>query len=685
MANQVTASEPSKDRKNSQLELKEKQLHEKSPDKWGVSDSKKLFLIQKWGDGFFDINEKGSVCVKPLKNAPKGPCIVLQDILDEVKAAGISLPLVIRFHDILRARVVEINKTFHNQISEANYRGEYFGVYPVKVNQMREVVEEIVDAGAPFRYGLEAGSKPELLAVLSMPITTGALTVLNGYKDAEYLKLAMLGIRMGRPMVVVVEKFSELPLLLKIADEMKVEPIIGMRAKLQSRGSGKWAASTGDRAKFGLTITEIVQAIDLLKSHQKLHWLKLFHFHIGSQIPDIKTFKEAITEGARIFCKMTKMGVPLEYFDVGGGVGINYEGGHNNTELSVNYGLKDYAMDVVYIVKQICDLEDVNHPHLVSESGRAITAYHSCIITDVFGSVAYLENQSFSTEKKTGEHIIVTNMRDLFHDLQAHNIRQTYNDALSVKEESISAFKLGVLDLEERAKVETMFLQTIKKIIEIEKDTEEKSVDTEALTAAYSQQYLCNFSVFQSTPDTWGIGQILPIMPINRLCEKPTIKASMADITCDSDGKIDNFISFSGIKKTTWFHSLNNSPSNPNNKDTQGQALQSENPYYVGIFLTGAYQDIMGDNHNLFGRLNEVHVYCDDDDPNDFYVEEFIRGHSAQQVLSTLQYSPEAMAKNVKSIIDAQVRRGKIRPREGVELCDFYEQSLAGYTYLKHD
>ena len=388
MAIQPISLEKDPPRKSSQLEQKERQLHEKSPDKWSISDSKKLFLIQKWGDGFFDINDKGQVYVKPLKNTPKGPCIIIEDIIDEVKNANIGLPLVIRFHDILRSRVVEINKTFQNQIAEANYRGDYFGVYPVKVNQMREVVEEIVDAGSPFNYGLEAGSKPELLAVLSMPITTGALTILNGYKDSEYLKLAMLAIRMGRPTVVVIEKFSELPLLLKIAEEMKVEPIIGIRAKLHSRGSGKWAASTGDRAKFGLTITEIVQSIELLKSTQKLHWLKLFHFHIGSQIPDIKTFKEAITEGARIFCKMVKMGAPLEYFDVGGGVGINYEGGNSGSELSVNYGLKDYAMDVVYIVKQICDLEDVNHPHLVSESGRAVTAYHSCIVTDVFGSVS---------------------------------------------------------------------------------------------------------------------------------------------------------------------------------------------------------------------------------------------------------------------------------------------------------
>lgn len=664
-----TEKETSK-KSSSSLEQKERLLHDKSPEKWNVSDSRKLFLVQKWSDGYFDINEKGHACVKPHKGMPKGPCIVLQDIIDEVKAAGIGLPLVIRFHDILRARVVEINKTFQGQIAEANYRGEYFGVYPVKVNQMREVVEEIVDAGAPFRYGLEAGSKPELMAVLSMPITAGALTILNGYKDAEYLKLAMLGIRMGRPMVVVIEKFSELPLLLKIADEMKVEPIIGIRAKLHSRGSGKWAASTGDRAKFGLTITEIVQAIDYLKGQQKLNWLKLFHFHIGSQIPDIKTFKEAITEGARIFCKMSKMGASMEYFDVGGGVGINYEGGHANSELSVNYGLKDYAMDVVYIVKQICDLEDVNHPHLVSESGRAITAYHSCIVTDVFGSISYLDEPTFSTEKKTGEHIIVSNMRDLCQDLQQGNIRQVYNDALSIKDEAISAFKLGVLDLDERAKVETLFLKLMKGIIELERDSEERTVDIDSLVASYSQQYLCNFSVFQSAPDTWGIGQVLPIMPINRLNEKPTIKASLADITCDSDGKIDNFIGFSGTKKSTWFHPI--SPADGS-------------PYYVGIFLTGAYQDIMGDNHNLFGRLNEVHVYCDDDDPSDFYVEEFIRGHSAQQVLSTLQYSPDAMAKNVKSIIDAQVRRGKLRPREGVELCDFYEQALSSYTYLKYE
>jgi len=668
----LTFSSPN-DRKFSKQEAKEKQLTEKAPEQWSVTDSKKLFLVQKWGDGYFDINDKGNLCARPNKAAPKGgPSIDIKEVLEEVKSRGIELPIVIRFQDILRSRVVEINRIFRETIAEANYRAAYFGVYPIKVNQMREVVEEVVDAGKPFHYGLEAGSKPELLAVLSMPLDEKCLTVLNGYKDEDYLRLALLGQKMGRQMVIVIEKFSEIPMLIRIAEEMKIEPVIGFRAKLASKGAGKWAASSGDRAKFGLAIPEIVQAIELLKSQHKQHWVKLFHFHIGSQIPDIKTLKDALTEGARIYCKMSKMGVPLTYFDVGGGAGVNYLGStSNNSEIAINYTLKDYVADVVYIMKQICDLEGVEHPHLVSESGRTVTAYHSCIITNVFGSIKQLENIQ-NTDKKTGEHIIVSNMRDLYTELQKNNVVEIYNDALIKKDDAIAAFKLGVLDLEERGKVETLFNLIIKRIMELEdKDTEEKSIDLESLQNHFCSQYLCNFSVFQSAPDTWGIGQILPIMPLSRLNEKPTVKATLADITCDSDGKIDNFLSMGGgIKKTTYFH-----PIKANHEATD--------EYHVGIFLTGAYQDIMGDMHNLFGRLNEVHVYLDDEDPTDFYIEEFIPGNSAQQVLKTLQYSPEQMAKSVKSVIDTQVKRGKLRPREGVELCDYYDKCLGSYTYLK--
>lgn len=659
------------EKKINRLEAKEKQLTDKTPEQWNITDSKKLFLIPKWGEGYFDINDKGNLCVRPSKTHTKAPVIDIKEVMDEVKVRGIELPVVIRFQDILRSRVVEINKLFKEIILEASYRGDYFGVYPIKVNQMREVVEEIVDAGKPFDYGLEAGSKPELMAVLSMPLEDKCLTVLNGYKDEDYLRLALLGIKMGRQMVIVIEKFSEITTLLKLSEEMKVQPIIGFRAKLASKGAGKWAASSGDKAKFGLTIPEIVQAIELLKKENKHEWVKLFHFHIGSQIPDIKTLKDALTEGARIYCKMVKMGIPLTYFDVGGGAGVNYLGStSSHSDISINYSLKDYVSDVVYIMKQICDLEGVDHPHLVTESGRSVTAFHSCIITNVFGSIKQLDCIQ-NTDKKTGEHIIVSNIRDLCNELNAGNIVEIYNDALIKKDEAISAFKLGVLDLEERGKVETLFHSIIKKIIDLEKDTEEKSVDIDSLQNHFASQYLCNFSVFQSAPDTWGIGQILPIVPISRLNEKPTVKASLADITCDSDGKIDQFLSMGGIKKTSYFHSLGNTNDH------------SDSEYHVGIFLTGAYQDIMGDMHNLFGRLNEVHVYFDDEDPTDFYIEEFLPGNSAQQVLETLQYSPQQMAKNVKQVIDMQVKRGKLRPREGVELCDYYEKCLRGYTYLK--
>ncbi|MGE3610178.1 MAG: biosynthetic arginine decarboxylase [Bacteriovoracaceae bacterium] len=631
---------------------------------WTISDANDIYQISRWGEGYFSVNDKGDLCVNPTRTQ-NGPVISMMEVLEEMKNKNISFPAVIRFHDILRSQVALLNKTFRSVIEEAKFNGTYCGVYPIKVNQMREVVEEIVDAGSPYNYGLEAGSKPELIAALAMNTNQNSLTVVNGYKDLDLLRLALLGIQLGRKIIVVVEKYSELTDLMRLSQEIGVEPMIGLRAKIATKSSGKWASSGGDYAKFGLTITEILQAVKYLKSIDKLHCLKLFHFHIGSQIPDIKTIKDSISEGARIYAKLYKEGAKLEFFDVGGGVGVDYDGTRSNSPSSINYTTRDYVADVVYILKQVCDLEDVPHPNIVSESGRAITAHHSCVVTNVFGALE-IGSDNFNTDKVVSENILVTNMRDIWQDLGQKNYQDVYNDATKLKEESVSAFKFGILSLEERAKLETLYWRICKKIVEYASQDEYAPDEIMLLKNQMASQYMCNLSIFQSAPDTWAIGQILPVLPIHKLNEKPTELCTLVDITCDSDGKLDTFLSADGPTNTVPMHKLK-----------EGE------DYFVGLFMTGAYQDIMGDNHNCFGRLNEVHIFCDDDDPTDFYIEEVIPGNRASQVLSTLQYNPETMAQTMKASIDTQVKRGKIRPREGVVLTDFYEACLKSYTYLK--
>lgn len=630
---------------------------------WTVADADEIYQVSRWGEGYFSVNESGDLCINPTQTK-NGPVINMMEIVEEMKNKNIPFPAVIRFHDILRSQVANLNKTFRALIEEAKFTGSYYGVYPIKVNQMREVVEEIVDAGAPFNYGLEAGSKPELIAALAMNTNQNSLTVVNGYKDLDLLRLALLGNQLGRKVIVVIEKYTELLDIMKLSAEIGVEPMIGLRAKIATKSSGKWASSGGDYAKFGLTITEILQAVKYMKSLGKEHCLKLFHFHIGSQIPDLRTIKDSISEGARIYAKLYKEGAKLEYFDVGGGVGVNYDGTRSNSASSINYTTRDYVADVVYILKQVCDLEDVPHPNIVSESGRAITAHHSCVVTNVFGSME-IGSDDFNTDKVINENILVTNIRELSQELTEKNYQDVYNDATKLKEESISAFKFGILTLDERAKLETLYWRICKRIVEYASKDEYAPDEILQLKNQMASQYMCNFSVFQSAPDTWAIGQILPVMPIHKLNQRPSQLCTLVDITCDSDGKLDTFLSPDGPTNTVPMHKLNG------------------DDYYIGLFMTGAYQDIMGDNHNCFGRLNEVHIFCDDDDPTDFYIEEVIYGNKASQVLATLQYNPETMAQTMKQSIDLQVKRGKIKPREGVNLTDFYEGCLKSYTYLK--
>ncbi|MFC4279290.1 biosynthetic arginine decarboxylase [Thalassotalea piscium] len=631
---------------------------------WTIEDAEKTYRVKRWGNGYFDIGECGNILVSPRYDHPDLK-INLREVIDEMVESGIEFPAVIRFHDILRSQVEQLNKTFRAKIEEADYEGKYLGVFPVKVNQMREVIEEIVDAGSRFNYGLEAGSKPELIAALAYNTNENSLTILNGYKDEEYLRLALLGLKIKRNIIIVIEKFSELVKLIPLAKELNITPVIGLRVKMMVKGRGKWESSSGERAKFGLSIAEILNAVTLLEKEGMKESIKLLHFHIGSQLTDIRAVKEAVQESSLIYSKLVQLGVPLEYVDVGGGLAIDYDGSQSTNDSSCNYGLEEYVSDIVYGFKQNCDLESVPHPHIVSESGRAMTAHHSCVITQVIGEI-HPSGTQYSTKKATSEHIIVTNMREIEADMAQGNYQEVYNDICQLKEQAFQAFKFGIFTLDELAKVETMYWRILNSI--------EKQVSTEEfipeelreISTMLSSQYLANFSVFQSAADSWAIDQVLPIVPISRLNEAPTKLCSLVDITCDSDGKIDKFIGEDTVVSNIPLHQLN-----------------ANEDYFLGIFLTGAYQDVMGDMHNLFGRLNEVHVFSYDDDPKDFYIEETVKGSSVENVLSTMQYTPVIMAQVIKKEIDKQVQRGKIKPREGVQLTDFYEECLAGYTYLK--
>ena len=632
---------------------------------WSIEEAERVYGVSQWGGGYFQVGENGNVHVTPVPDDPSIR-IDFKAVIEEIRQEGVQFPVVVRFHDILRSQVSSLNNAFRNIIKEADYNGVYQGVYPVKVNQMREVVEEIVEAGKPFNYGLEAGSKAELLTVLAMNTNEDSLTILNGYKDDEFMRLALLGRKLGRKVVVVVEKYSELLLLVKISKELKIDPIIGVRAKMTVKGRGKWESSGGERAKFGLTITEIIKTARYLEEQGMAHCLKLLHYHIGSQLTDIRAVKEAMTEGARIYADLHKMGFPLDYVDVGGGLGIDYDGSNSTNESSRNYSMQEYVADVVYGMKEMCDLEGVPHPNLVSESGRAITAHHSCVITEIVGEIKSNSAQ-IDTSEKEGEHFFLKNMRELSETFDSQtNMHEVYNDASQYKEQALDAFKLRVITLEELAKIETLYWDIMGRLQLWYRKEEYVPEELQELDYGLSSQYLCNFSVFQSAADTWAIDQLLPVVPLTRMNEKPSVNCSLVDITCDSDGKIDQFTIGREITDVLPMH-----------------PLRKDEPYYVGLFLTGAYQDVMGDMHNLFGRLNEVHIFSYDDDPEDFYIEEVVKGSSVEDVLNIMQYNPRAMASDVKRLIDRHVSSGNINPREGVRWTDFYENCLSGYTYLK--
>jgi arginine decarboxylase len=638
-----------------------------APSDWSIERATQYYNIAGWGAGYFSVNEKGHVVVHP--HGQPGPVIDLMDVVEDIRERGIGFPCVVRFQDVLRARVKQINESFARSVAEQGYGGRYFGVYPTKVNQMREVVDEIVDAGAPYHYGLEAGSKGELLIVLAMNTDPEALTICNGYKDEDYLRLALLGRKLGRKVIVVIEKLSELPALLRVAEEMQVEPMVGLRSKLTTRGTGKWEGSSGDFAKFGLTIPELIHAVRILKDAGKEHCAKLLHFHVGSQLTEIRVVKDAVNEGARVYAKLRKMGLPIEYFDVGGGLGVDYVGtrmsGHSS---SINYSMDEYVDDVVYSLQRICGNEGVPEPHLVSESGRAIAAHHSCVIMNVFGhiEIGSAEEIASASVAQPDEAKIVREMREIVASMTVRNRAEVYHDASAKKEEALQMFKLGLIGLEERAVVESLFWKLARGIAEMNRGKKRLPRETKDLGDKIADQYLANFSLFQSAPDHWAFDQLFPIVPLHRMGEAPTRDCTIVDVTCDSDGKIDRFIEGDGVDETLSLH-----------------ALRPGEPYYLGMFLTGAYQDILADMHNLFGRVNELHVFADDEDPEDFYIEEYIPGETIAKVLSRVQYEPSDLFRRVKNELDQRIKDGTIRPKDGVSLADFYESVMKGYTYLQ--
>ena len=484
-----------------------------------------------------------------------------------MRSQGIQLPAVIRFHDLLKIRVESLNTVFRDTIREAAYKGHYYGVYPIKVNQMREVVEEIVDAGKPYDFGLEAGSKPELLSALAYSKNDRALTICNGHKDDDFIKLALLGNKLGRKFIIVIERFSDLHKILKLSKEMHVKPLIGLRTKMFVKGWGRWAKSIGETAKFGLSTVELLKVIDLLEEHDLKSSVKLFHFHVGSQVSDIRIFKNAISEGGRIYAKLVKLGLDIDYFDAGGGLGVDYDGSRSTHDSSTNYTVDEYASDIVWGLKQICDLENVPHPDIITESGRYITAHHSCVVTSVIDTL-HPSQVPYNTKKEAEEHHLVGNMRELTEILNSDNYQEIYNEASQVKDEALSAFKLGILDLNERAKIETLYWEVATKIYQILQSENFIPEELKSLKQYLSPQYLCNFSVFQSAADTWAIKQVLPVVPLSRLNERPTIQCTIADITCDSDGKIDHFILQNEDQNTLPLHPIK----------------EDEEDYLIGLF-----------------------------------------------------------------------------------------------------
>ena len=639
---------------------------------WSIQSARTLYNIDRWGAKYFDINDEGHVIARPLHEG--GIDVDITDVAEEAKARGLKFPLLVRFQDILRHRVEALNQAFRNSITEYNYQGKYRGVFPIKVNQLREVVEEILDAGRPFNFGLEVGSKPELFAGLALQPAPGSLIICNGYKDASFVRMALMGIKLGKTVIMVVEKLEELRQIIAVSKQVGVEPMIGIRARLLSKGAGKWSESGGENAKFGLNTVELLNAVELLRSEGLAHCFKLIHFHIGSQIPDILTIKKAVQEAARYYAKLHKMGFQIQFVDVGGGLGVDYDGSRSAFDSSTNYTLQEYTNDVVYYIADVCNAEKVPHPDIVSESGRAIVAHHSVLIVEVFGAIAKLRPES-PIDYAESNHPLVKELIDIRKNLAKLNKLEAYHDAMERRDDAHNMFMLGLLDLPDKAKIENLYWEISQEVVQTFMGQAYIPEEIRKLEDSLGDQYLCNFSVFQSLLDHWALGQLFPIMPINRLDERPDREATLVDITCDSDGQINKFIDLRDVRDTLPLHRL---AKRENGNGTNG----ATEPYYLGFFLMGAYQDIMGDLHNLFGRVNEVHVFLDPDESAGYYIEEIIEGNTIVQSLGAVQYDEVELKRRMKAQIDEAIKSDRLKPSEGMRLLDDYERGLRDYTYL---
>ena len=629
---------------------------------WDIPAATSLYNIDRWGAGYFRINDKGNICVCPTLD-PATP-IDIMELIAEAREQGLKFPMVLRFQDLLRNRVQTINRAFSEAITEFKYKGVYRGVFPIKVNQLQEVVEEIMDAGSEFNFGIEAGSKPELLAALAIHRDPEALIICNGYKDPLFIQNALLGLKLGKRVILVVEKIEELQQILAVSREMGVEPWLGLRVRLVAKGAGKWVLSGGENAKFGLSTAELVAASETLKAAGLAHCLKLVHFHVGSQVPDIGTVKRAVREAARFYTKLCKLGHDITYLDCGGGLGVDYDGSRTAFDSSTNYSLQEYARDVVWNIMEVCDDEKVPHPTVVTESGRAIVAHHSVLVVEAFGSIEK-ERATVSIEPQPGDPKLVGEMLDLRRSLSKQNRMETLHDAQELKEKALSMFDLGLLELDAKARIETVFWQIAREVVTLSEGMRFMPDEIRNLETALADQYVCNFSVFQSMLDHWALGQLFPIMPVHHLDKQPDRQATLVDITCDSDGKVSKFIDLDDMKDTLPLHRL-----------VPGE------PYYIGFFLMGAYQDIMGDFHNLFGRVNEAHVFLDADEECGWYIEETLEGSTIASVLSMTQWDEAELNRLMKAQVDAAIKSDRMKPAEGIRLLNSYERDLKGYTYL---
>ncbi len=627
---------------------------------WSVHDASELYEVARWGNGYFSVNDAGHVQVHPTKEPAKA--IDLKELVDRLQLRGISLPVLIRFTDILRHRLGDIHAAFQAAMAQHQYQGKYACVYPIKVNQQRQVVEEVLNFGKPYGFGLEAGSKPELLAVVALADNETPI-ICNGFKDAEYIETAMLAQKIGRNIIPVVEKYTELGLIIEYAEKIGVRPQIGMRVKLASRGSGRWQSSGGFRSKFGLSVSEIMRGLEELKARGMQDCMKLLHFHLGSQITNIRIVKGALNEAARVYTELARMGAGLQYMDVGGGLGIDYDGSQTNFESSMNYTLQEYANDVVYHVQTVCDEAGVPHPTIVSESGRATVAYHSALVFNVLGVSGFGAAQVPSSANPDWEQPLV-DLVETYNNVNARNALEAYHDAQAALDMALGLFNGGYLPLEQRSMAENLFWAICTKLQKIVQTMAEVPEDLQNLDEHLSDTYFCNFSLFQSIPDSWAIKQLFPVMPIHRLNEKPANHAVLGDITCDSDGKLDRFVDRRDVKKTLPLHTLN-----------------GDDSYYLGVFLVGAYQEILGDLHNLFGDTHAVHVSLDE--AGGARLDALVKGDTVREVLDYVEFDAEALLGKLRTDVETAVRGGKIDYEGAGQLLRFYEDGLHGYTYLE--